>query len=116
MSNCILVNIIVYGKTMQRAIRILDNMVKGMDTEQILLIRRGTYDYQVLMKSGVWYKALKCGDGARGYRFQQAIVDCQIDAQDIQLHIEPYACYSELPEEEQIIISEFSKVMDIKGF
>jgi len=99
-------NTIVYGKTLQRAMNILDTLLKDTDREQIRSLRRTTYVYEVILKDGTYYKAMMCNEGCRGYRFQRAVVDCLIDDRDVHELIEPNACCSELPKDEQIIKSD----------
>ena len=114
MSNCILITNIIYGKTLGRAIRILDDIIlHELDLSQIVSFRRCTYTSEVVLKDGTKYKAVCAGDGCRGLRFNQAIIDCKIDKDTIENCIEPYGCYSTLPDEKQIVISEFSKSIDI---
>jgi ribosomal protein S19 len=102
MSNSIFIQNIVYGSTWIRAMTILDNMVGNIDNNKIQSIKKGQCTYEVILKDGTKYIALKVGDYCRGYRYNKAYVDWMIDREIFDNVIKPCVIHSTLPENEKI--------------
>ena len=104
---------IIFGKTFERAVKILDNIMKLINPDDIQWIRKNSYEYIIELKDGTYYRALKLTTGCRGYRCNKAIVDYKIDNEAINLIIKPYLVTSIDGKEPILEVSIFSKIMEL---
>jgi argininosuccinate synthase len=95
--NAIFATTIYYGLTFSRAEKELDNYLKSIDVDvtDVISLYRGDNIYQVRLKDGSSYIAMKASEYCKGYRFINAYVDKSIDKQIFEDWILPYKFYNE---------------------
>jgi hypothetical protein len=88
---------IVYGKTVERAIEYLENLVEGMAREDILDIRKNDREMFVETTGSRYYKTvpvmrdtIQGNRGVKGYRYDTAYVDKTIPQELIDKLVKPY--------------------------
>jgi hypothetical protein len=73
-------NIIVYGKDFKTASNKLDAIFETViDKSTIVAKHKCKYDYAILLRNGDRYTALQVSDSTRGYKWQYAYIDRNID-------------------------------------
>lgn len=110
--NSILVDIIIFGQTSERAFKMLDDLLinEYIIQDDIKRIIKSKNIYKIELKNNRRYIAIKATQGCRGYRCHRAIVDWKVDNEIIDCIIKPIATLKdELGNDAKIEISVYSK-------
>lgn len=73
-------SIIVYGKTIDRAINQLERILHEPKHGEVHKVKKGRNSRIVELKNGDVYRAVLASEGARGYRWHYAYIDSLIDS------------------------------------
>lgn len=101
--NSILIDTMVFGKSFERAKIFIDTLIKDIKQDDIYCIHKSKDRYEVRMKNNKSFIAIPASQNCRGYRYNRAYVDMDINKEIIDCVIIPMSCVSNLKVEDRII-------------
>ena len=103
MQNNKFVKTLIFGKTKEQGIEFLENLIKNVESENIVKVQRSKFEFSVELKDGNLYKVVSASDNARGYRCDKDYVSNEVDIDILNNVIKPLLLPSELPDTDRII-------------